>query len=48
MPGTEKNVKEMFIAGFANWGGTRRHARKSFAEEWKIFLERHGLKEYAD
>ena len=26
----------------------RHHATKSFAEEWKTFLERHGLTEYAD
>ncbi|HET9183261.1 MAG TPA: IS200/IS605 family transposase [Candidatus Angelobacter sp.] len=26
----------------------KHHAKKSFAEEWKIFLDRHGLQEYAD
>jgi putative transposase len=26
----------------------RHHAKKSFAEEWKIFLERHGLTEEED
>ena len=26
----------------------RHHARRTFAEEWKTFLERHGLKEYPD
>jgi REP element-mobilizing transposase RayT len=26
----------------------RHHAKRSFAEEWEMFLERHGLKEYAD
>lgn len=26
----------------------RHHAKKSFAEEWKIFLNRHGLQEYPD
>lgn len=26
----------------------RRHAKRSFADEWATFLERHGLKEYAD
>ncbi|HEX5434643.1 MAG TPA: hypothetical protein VFY05_10430, partial [Candidatus Angelobacter sp.] len=24
------------------------HAKKSFAEEWKIFLGRHGMQEYPD
>jgi REP-associated tyrosine transposase len=26
----------------------RHHAKRTFAEEWTTFLERHGLKEYAD
>jgi putative transposase len=26
----------------------KHHAKKSFAEEWATFLERHGLKEYED